>query len=138
MHKGYRGNDFIWDEASLKDDTIHNIKIDWDIVCQLDDFVNESCSEGVQIVFVKSPVFRPLLNRFTGIAQTDSVFDAIAKRHQIPVLNYYYSPIGRDTSYFYNPSHLNKRGSEVFTRELCGDLQLILGENFLSKNKVIE
>ena len=131
MHKGYRGNDYIWDQASLKSDMVRNVEIDWRIVAQLDSFVNDSYKEGVQIVFVKSPVYQPLFDHFTGIAQTDSIFDAIAEKHHLPVLDYYSSPIGLDSSFFYNPSHLNKKGSEVFTRELCGDLRSILGEKRL-------
>ncbi len=128
MHKGYRGNDYIWDQASLKNDTIRNVDIDWRIVTQLDSFVNDSFNEGVRIVFVKSPVYRPLLDHFKGIAQTDSIFNAIADKHHLPILDFYFSPIGLDSSFFYNPSHLNKKGSEVFTRELCEDLLSFLGE----------
>lgn len=131
MHKGYRGNDYLWDQASLKKDTIHDVEIDWGIVAQLDSFVNESINEGVRIVFVKSPVYRPLLDHFAGISQTDSIYNAIAGEYHIPVLDYYYSPIGLDSSFFYNPSHLNKKGSEAFTRELCEDLQSVLGRKHL-------
>lgn len=137
MHKGYRGNDYIWDQASLKNDTVRNVKIDWRIAAQLDSFVNDSFNEGVMTVFVKSPVYRPLLDHFTGIAQTDSIFDAIAEKHHIPVLDFYSSPIGLDSSFFYNPSHLNKKGSEVFTKELCKALLGILSENHLG-NKANE
>lgn len=133
MYKGYRGNDYVWDRASLKSDTVHNVEIDLGIVAQLDSFVNDSINENVQIVFVKSPIYRPLLDHFTGISQTDSIFDSIAKKHKIPLLDYYYSSIGSDTSFFYNPSHLNKKGSIVFTRELSKDLQSILGEMHLNK-----
>lgn len=109
-----------------KIDTIVRAKIDWLIADLLDDLVKDSTDEGVQVVFVKSPVYRPLLDRFTGIPVTDSIFAAIAGKYQVPVLDYYYSPIGLDSTNFYNPSHLNKKGSDLFTARLCEDLRAIV------------
>ena len=126
MHKGYRGNNFAWDRASLKEDKVRPVEIDWDIVPQLDSFVKRSSDEGIQVIFVKSPVYRPLMDHFSGIEVIDSIYTSIADRYHVPILNYYYSPIGLDSTNFCNPSHLNKKGAELFTTELCGDLKDIL------------
>lgn len=126
MHKGYRGNNRIWNRASLNEKTIRPVEIDEGIVAQLDDFVRESSEEGIRVVFVKSPVYQPLYDHFSGIPVTDSIYSSIADKYHIPVLDYYESPIGQDSTYFYNPSHLNEKGAELFTTELCGDLKDIL------------
>lgn len=126
MHKGYRGNNFAWDRASLKEDMVRPVEIDWDVVPQLDGFVKQSSDEGIQVVFVKSPVYRPLMDHFSGIAITDSIYTSIADRYHVPILDYYYSLIGLDSTNFCNPSHLNKKGAELFTTELCEDLKGIL------------
>lgn len=127
MHKGYRGNDAEWDQASLQCDTTFNVEIDRNVVNQIDCFVKRSAEEGIQVVFVKSPVYRPLFDHFIGINQSDSIFSSIALNNNIPILDYYYSPIGLDSTNFYNPSHLNTKGSRIFTSELCMDLKDILG-----------
>ena len=88
------------------------MKIDRSIAALLDGFVKDSAAEGIQVIFVKSPVYRPLLDRFTGIPVTDTLFAAIAGKYQVPVLDYYRAPIGLDSTNFYNSSHLNKKGSD--------------------------
>ena len=125
LYKGYRGNDWHWNRASLADDNTHyQVDISAEIVGKLEDFVEAAEEEGIQVVFVKAPFYRPLLERFSDVARaTDSIFVSIADRHQVPILDYYYSPVGLDSTNFYNPSHLNAKGAEIFTTELCRDLE---------------
>jgi hypothetical protein len=122
MYKGYRGNEYEWEEGVLPIDTLISASIDKEAAGLLDSFAQRLCNEGVKIVFVKSPVYQPLMEKFENIQESDSVFASISNRYGIPVLSYYYSNICFDKSYFYNPSHLNKKGSEYFTLSLCYDL----------------
>ena len=127
MHKGYRGNNYPWQSTELpknerkkSDDKVY----DWTKAEMLDAFVRTSCDEGIKVVFVKSPVHSALY-QISDTYLSDSVFGTIASRYQVPVLNYYTSRICMDTANFYNYTHLNKRGSELFTMELCHDLDSI-------------
>jgi hypothetical protein len=123
MHKGYRGNNNAWNRGTiLTKDTLASASIDNKTAAILDSFSQQLRNERIQIVFVKSPVYYPLIEKFTNIDMTDSVFNTIAQKHAIPILNYYDSDISRDSTNFYNPSHLNKKGSELFTFQLCHDL----------------
>lgn len=123
MYKGYRGNEYKWEEGSvLPNDTLISASIDKEAAGLLDSFVQRLCNEGVKVVLVKSPVYQPLMEKFVNIQESDSVFASISNRYGIPVLSYYCSNICFDKSYFYNPSHLNKKGSESFTLALCYDL----------------
>ena len=136
LYKGYRGNNYQWDRASLDKDTVWVVEVDSLIVTQIDRFVKDSKNEGIQVIFVKAPVYRPLLNHFSGIFLTDSIFASIANKYNVPILDYYYSPLGLDSLNFYNPSHLNKEGSELFTTELCMDLDSLVKLNHISHNKL--
>lgn len=122
MHKGYRGNDYAWDRASLSIDTIFSINIEKESVALLDSFSKRLIDDGIEVVYVKSPIYFPLRSKFTNIEQTDSIFNSISKKYDIPVLDYYFSNISMDSIYFYNPGHLNKKGSELFTFKLCHDI----------------
>lgn len=126
LYKGYRGNDWGWNPASLNKDTIFNVRINWNIVEALDGFMENSETDGIHVIFVKSPVYQPLYNHFSGIQLTDSIFASIAEKYKVPILDYYYSPIGLDSTYFYNPSHLNTKGAEVFSKQLCEDIDSLL------------
>lgn len=122
MHKGYRGNEYAWDRASLSKDTVFTLPINSESVLMLDSFSKRLKDDGIEVVYVKSPIYFPLRSKFTNLEQTDLVFDSISRKYNIPILDYYFSDISMDSVYFYNPGHLNKKGSDLFTYELCKDL----------------
>ena len=123
MHKGYRGNSYRWQEFSpYSEIDVRHVQIDTSLVTMLDDFVAKTRAEGLLVVFVKSPIYSPYLDLFDDVDVFDSILATIADKYGIPVLDYSRIPLCQDNSYFYNASHLNKRGSEIFTRMLCGDL----------------
>lgn len=123
MYKGFRGNEYSWSVGSLAKDTIVRCK-----VCPQDEdllelFVSDVKRNGVEVIMVKSPIYLPLFSHFENVEYSDSVFSALADRLSIPILDYYHDTIFADSTLFYNPSHLNKYGSEVFTTILCNDLK---------------
>ena len=122
MHKGYRGNEYGWMRASLTMDTIFNVPIEKQSVVLFDSFSKQLKEEGIEVVYVKSPFYYQLKAKIANLEQTDSIFDSISRKYNIPILDYYYSDISIDSMNFYNPGHLNKRGAELFTKELCNGL----------------
>ena len=50
------------------------------------------------------------------------MYDTIAQRFNIPILDYNDISMCYDTTYFYNGTHLNKLGAEVFTTKLAHDI----------------
>lgn len=123
MYKGYRGNEYVWDEGQvINRDTVLHAQVVNDAVEMLDGFVADVTATGIEVIFVKSPVYHPLIDKFSNISETDSVFSAIADKYNVPVLDYYNCEIAEDSTFFYNPSHLNKKGAEWFTRKLCADI----------------
>ena len=122
MHKGYRGNDYVWEVAPLS--LVDQTKVefcDMTVAEKLDSFVQRTCNEDVNVVFVKSPVYESFYE-ISDAHISDSIFNSIAIHYCIPVLDYYSCEICNDSSNFYNYTHLNKKGSELFTKELCRDL----------------
>jgi len=122
LYKGYRGNDYPWKDV-LPSVPSRNILLDTSLVSLLDGFVRKSQEEGIQVVFVKSPVYTPALDSFVDLDTFDSTLAEIADRYKIPVLDYTRAPFCSDSTFFYNASHLNRRGSELFTGILCEDLK---------------
>ena len=122
MYKGYRGNDYGWDRSSLSRDTVYYLSIDQELVMMFESFSKQLIEDGIELVYVKSPIYYPLRSKFMNLEQTDSIYSSISKKYNIPVLDYYYSKISMDSMNFYNPGHLNKKGAELFTIQLCHDL----------------
>lgn len=125
MYKGYRGNDYGWTDGLLASNDVYDVSEDIDdsSYTLLESFVSELISDGIYIVFVKSPVYSPLFEKIENIGVSDNIFSKIAETYSIPVLNYYQDSLCNDKSNFYNPSHLNKRGSVEFTLKLANDIK---------------
>ena len=121
LHKGFRGNDYSWETTGVLQDSLKSV-IDENQVRELENFAEDCRKEGIALVFVKYPVCYPIVERVSNLRVTDSIFDAIAKRNNVSVLDYYHAAITKDRSNYYNYNHLNKKGSELFTKELCNDL----------------
>ncbi len=124
LYKGYRGNDYSWETTEMLKDSLKS-DIDEKQVRELENFAEDCCNEGIPLVFVKYPVCYPIVDRVSNLRVTDSIFDAIAKRYNVSVLDYYHADITKDRSNYYNYNHLNKKGSELFTKELCHDLDSV-------------
>lgn len=123
MHKGYRGDNAEWKAGPiLHSDSLVTIAVNARAVDLLDAFVAKYMAEGTKVVFVKSPVYEPLLSKIANVAESDSVIDNVALKYQIPILDYYHSKVSQDSTNFMTPAHLNKKGSEAFTVQLCHDL----------------
>ena len=126
MHKGFYGKVDKWNSGPiLSKDTLINEPISQKAVNLLDSFTKTSCEEGIEVVFVKSPMYYPIRAKFANISQIDSLYESISEKYGIPILDYSFSSIAMDSGNFVNPSHLNKRGAELFTTKLCHDLDSI-------------
>lgn len=123
MHKGYRGNNYLWERGILSKDTLISFSYDEESIKQLEMFVKSSIEEGIKIIFVKYPFYAPIRYKFNCINQCDSIFEAISGKYRIPIIDYYYSSISMDSTNYFNPTHLNKKGSDIFTINLCKDLK---------------
>ena len=62
----------------------------------------------------------------TNESQMYEMYDTIATRFNIPILDYNDIPLCYDTAYFYNGTHLNRTGAEIFTTKLAQDLESLL------------
>lgn len=127
LYKGYRGDQLTWDQASLRLDTVFPAPIK--LADELDLFVCKRKSEGIDVILVEFPEYYQLRRKFSNLDEVEAAFRSIAKRNSVPLLDYSHASICYDTTYYYNSSHLNKLGSEAFTRLLCHDLDSIFGNN---------
>ena len=58
----------------------------------------------------------------------DTIMDyyyAISEKYNVPILDYRTLPMCYDTTYFYEGSHINRLGTEIFSTQLAHDLDSI-------------
>lgn len=119
MHKGYLGEQYSWERRSLDMDTMFEASTDTVAAYMMDSFINRLTKDSIKVILIKSPVYLPLRDKFYHIEFSDSVYNSFARKYDIPILDFYFEELCSDSTNFHNPSHLNKKGAEIFTTRLC-------------------
>ena len=74
------------------------------------------------MVFVYAPVYFGAREKMVNEVEMFAMYDSIAKKFDIPILDYNDISLCYDTAYFYNATHLNRVGAELFTTKLAHDI----------------
>jgi hypothetical protein len=124
--RGYTAQDRLWtDDLRNAQDKMEyfNLSIDPDLWKLLKQFVAECKKDNIKLVFINSPEYiegqKFERNRDKVLQQ----FMKYAKQQHILYLDYSKSPLCYKKAYFYNASHLNRKGSQLFTKQLIADLK---------------
>lgn len=126
LYKGYRPYEQEWDAKNLEDaieEGGHEYDRDPLAIQLLYSFIQEVRKDGSEIILVHAPMYSKTYNGL--IIEPEKMFalyDSIAAVSGIRVLDYTNMPFSNDTTYFYNGTHMNKKGAEIFTRQLAQDI----------------
>ena len=99
-----------------------NIKQDSGCLTLFEKYLNTCEQNHIKVIFVYSPEYIDGQHFVENRDEILGTYRRIASRHSIPFFDYSSDSISLDRSFFYNASHLNKRGAEVFTNKLARDL----------------
>ncbi|MDR0799274.1 MAG: hypothetical protein LBN18_05915 [Dysgonamonadaceae bacterium] len=121
--KGYKGNDTNeWDGKKHNEQKEIHYGQDSMALSLFDKYLSKAHAENIKVIFVYAPIYIGATQKVKNIEGMYAMYDSIAKKYDIPILDYNYDPISYDTAYFYNATHLNKTGSELFTTKLAHDI----------------
>lgn len=122
-YKGYYwGTPSEWDGSEFAKIETYRFMAIQDVVDEFDVFLSELQKEGVRVLFVCSPIYIGATEKTVNLSEFYDFRDHFSEKYSIPVLDYIYDSLCYDTAYFYNATHLNKTGAELFTIKLCHDL----------------
>jgi hypothetical protein len=124
--KGYRGMEFAWnnDFATAKAKlNYYEVKIDTASENLFNRFLNECRTDSIKIIMVYSPEYIEFQDFIKDRDRVLSIYREYSLKYNIPVLDYSGDPMCKEIKYFYNSTHLNKTGSEMFTNKLVTDLK---------------
>ena len=123
LTKGYRGQIRPWNgEAFMKVDSIRFVSNDT-VLRMFDSYLAEARADGIKVIFVYAPIYIGATRKMANIERMYNTYQSLAKKYEIPILDYSHMGICYDTTYFYNAMHLNKRGAEVFSDSLACDIK---------------
>lgn len=136
-HKGYHAHASEWNEdfknaAKLMEK--YSIVIDSPVVQLMDRFLTDCARERIQVIMVYSPENIAIRDFLRNKQQLVDLYREIAQRHHLVFLDYSDDPLCYDRSNFYNASHLNARGSRLFSQKLGHYLKT---NGFMPKNMAV-
>ena len=120
--KGYCAQNRTWDGTEFNKIETINYSQDPDALNMFDGFLNDVTEKGTKVFFVYAPIYIGVSKKIVNIEGMYEMYDTLAKKYNIPILDYNYDSICYDTTYFYNATHLNKKGSELFSVKLAHDI----------------
>lgn len=125
-HKGFAPSDKNWDGRNFeirkslgKIDRKRNLEIE----NLFDTFLSDCKQKKIRVILVFAPVYYELVNYFANYNELLLYYKDIADKYDIDFLDYSLDPISYDKNNFYNATHLNKKGSELFSTELANRLK---------------
>ena len=126
LEKGYKGHDLSWDGTAL--DALDSVvcSCNPDALKEFTGFLTNVVESGTKVIFVYAPVYYKVIEKMTNRDEMYQMYQDLASQFDIPILDYTDMSICYDTTYFYNGTHLNRTGAEIFTTKLAQDLDSLL------------
>ena len=122
LYKGYYGIDRKYNGSQLREIKILESLLDSTMIIKFDKFCADIKADSISMCFVYAPVYIEATNKLVNKDDMYKAYQTIANKYNIPILDYNYHPISCDSTNFYNATHLNKKGSILFSTQLAHDL----------------
>ncbi|MFA5047332.1 MAG: hypothetical protein WC542_15505 [Paludibacter sp.] len=134
-HKGFMSVEGNWNESDFEKRK-NGGKIHWEKNPEVEklfiEFLQDCQSKKIKVVLVFAPYYHGLNNIIIDMTGLKTYYRNIAIKYNVEFLDYSLDPVFHDKNYFYNASHLNKKGAEMFTLKLANklkDMQIIKPAN---------
>lgn len=127
--RGYKGRDKKWNDdlakAKLKM-TQYSIDIYSSSINLFEQFLLECKSNNTAVILVYTPEHIEGQRFVKNRKEIFKMYHDFSKKYDLAFLDYSNDDICHEKDFFYNASHLNKKGSELFTRKLSYDLKVLM------------
>ena len=126
-YKGYRGNTKQWDGKF--DSFIKNnpggirVGVDIEVRNSFDNFLAKNREWGIETILVYPPELKKAQALIINRDSILKIYKSMAQKYDLYLIDFSDDTICLSKQYFYNSSHLNKTGAEIFTAKLSSRLQ---------------
>lgn len=122
VKKGYFGEDNKWDGSKLKETEPYIQEIDTNSLKMFIDYIEGLQEENIKLILVFAPIYKEGLSKVLNVEEIHGLYYDLANKYNLSILDYANCWLSQDTTYFYNATHLNKQGAELFSTKLAHDL----------------
>lgn len=127
IYKGYIAVDAPWDGTTFGQIDTLGFECNPEAVAIFDRYLAQCRQEGIRVVMVYAPFYFEATQKMgSAVDSMFALYQSFADRYGCEILNYTYDSICHDTLNFYNATHLNRRGAELFSTKLAHDLKKLL------------
>lgn len=131
--KGYQAQERLWSsdfDKAKKAMKNYEKPLDSGTIILFERFLNECKSKNIKLFIVYTPEYIEGQKFVKNRGEILTLYEKYSKKYNIPFYNYSNDSLSHDKKYFYNATHLNKTGAELFTKRLIDSLQ----KNYILKN----
>lgn len=127
MYKGYVPREDIWDGSAFRQIDTLGFTCNPEAVDIFDRYLAQCKEDNIHVVMVYAPFYIGATHKMgSAIDSMFLLYQSFADRYDCDILNYTYDSICYDTLNFYNASHLNHHGAELFSTKLAQDMKELL------------
>lgn len=125
--QGYKGMDLEWNndfEKAREEMSFFEVEIHQASIELFQQFIDECKAMNIKVQLVYAPEHISGQQFVSNRKEIFEIFNAIAQKNDLLFLDYSENELCFNKAYFYNASHLNLKGAEIFTNLLIKDLNL--------------
>lgn len=126
--RGYKGQERTWNkdfENAKKIMKSYEVVIDKNLKQRFDDYLKECKANSIEVILVYAPVYIEGQEFIENIDVIRDMYATFAETYDFKFLDFTNDDICFDKAYFYNTRHLNKKGSELFTKKLASKVNTL-------------
>jgi len=101
----------------------YEIKFDAATIQLFDEYLHECRNKGIKVILVYTPEYIEGQKFVKNREEMFKLFINLSLKYNIPFWDYSNDAISFQKKYFYNSSHMNKKGAELFTNKLTNALK---------------
>ena len=101
-----------------------HVELDKTSLQLFENFIDQCKSDNVTLILVYTPSYIEGQNITQNRGEIFKYYYDMSEKHQIPFFDYSDHYLSMDKQYFSNSTHLNKKGSEIFTTDFANKLNL--------------
>ena len=124
--KGFKNYNDKWDGTRTQEIKMIFYKKNPAVIKMFNDYLTKCEKEGIIVILVSAPVYISATKKIVDLKSMNILFENIAKQHNLQILDYTNDSICGDTLNFGNSTHLNKKGTELFSIKLANDLKKLI------------
>ena len=133
---GFLGQDCEWNsdfKKAKKERKSHKINTDSNSILLFEKFINECKANNIELILVYTPEYIDGQKFISNRDDIIQIYRNFSIKYSIEFYNYSDDSLCLNKKYFYNASHLNATGADIFTKKLANDLKARTHNNIYKK-----